>query len=203
MTRLVFVRHGKALGAEHRCIGHTDLALSPDGAIAIRELAMSTQSRDMRIVSSDLCRAVESANVIADAFDCAVDTDPRLREMNFGRWDGRRWADIERDDADRLQAWMRRWTDVAPPDGESAADLATRATNWLTETLAAAPPDDRIIVVSHAGWIRAALTHLFRRDLARMFEIPVEHARATIVEASASGCVLLAANSSTLEPAES
>lgn len=203
MTRLVFVRHGKAVGAEQLCIGHTDLTLSTEGNVAMRELAMSTQSRDMRIVSSDLCRALESANVLADAFNCVVDTDPRLREMNFGRWDGQRWADIERDDADRLHAWMHRWTDVAPPDGESAADLATRATEWLTETSAAAPPDARIVVVSHAGWIRAALTHLLRRDLARMFEIPVEHARATIVDASASGCVVLSTNLSTLEPADS
>ena len=102
--------------------------------------------------------------------------------MHFGEWDGQTWSEIEQKDATRFRRWMDDWVTVAPPSGESATDLAARAAAWLTETLAASDSAECIIVVSHAGWIRAALMHLLRRDLARMFDIAVEHARATIVD---------------------
>lgn len=203
MTRLVFVRHGRAEGAENRCIGHTDLPLSTQGVDALRELVAgeshaSTSAGGTRLFSSDLRRAVETADVIAGAIGCPVTRDARLREMHFGLWDGVPWTTIERDDAERLRTWMENWIAAAPPGGESAADLSHRAVRWTTETLATAAPDERIIVVSHAGWIRAALTHLLARDIAGMFEIPVEHARATTVDFSPSGCVIIAANARSL-----
>lgn len=204
MTQLVFVRHGQALSAENRCIGHTDVALSPAGVEALRELVAheprSTNATPTRLVSSDLRRAADSARVISAAIGSGVRLDSRLREMSFGAWDGLPWSKIERDDAERFKIWMDQWIAVAPPGGESARGLTQRAAAWIIGTLAAASTDERIIIVSHAGWIRAALTHLLGRDLARMFEIPVDYARATIVDVSASGCVVIAANETSLSP---
>ncbi len=200
MTRLAFVRHGRAIVADNLCIGHTDVPLSPEGVDAIRALAKRVGARSVRIVSSDLRRATESAAIIGVAYGCEVHRDARLREMNFGEWDGRSWTDIERDDPNRLRDWMERWADLAPPGGESAADVSHRAVEWIAEILAT--PDESIIVVSHAGWIRAALCQLLGRDLARMFELPVDHARATIVDVTRAGCTVIAANVSTLDAVE-
>jgi broad specificity phosphatase PhoE len=54
--------------------------------------------------------------------------------------------------------------------------------------------DRCIVAVSHAGWIRAAVTHLFGSDPARLFDIPADHAHATIVDVGASGPSLMAFN---------
>lgn len=117
--------------------------------------------------------------------------------MNFGEWDGRSWSDIERADSDRFRDWMERWVDLAPPRGESAADVARRAAEWITDALSAS--DEQIVVVSHAGWIRAALCHLLNRSLAQMFDIPVDHAHATIVDVIPGGAMVVAANVASLD----
>jgi broad specificity phosphatase PhoE len=196
MTRIAFVRHGRANVADNLCIGHTDVPLSTEGADAIRALVTGTALQDAFVTSSDLRRATESAAIIAEAFGCEVHRDRRLREMHFGNWDGRSWAQIERDDDARFRDWMERWVDVAPPGGESASDVARRASEWMTGALSGA---EQIVVVSHAGWIRAALCHLLGRELRGMFELPVDYAHATIVDVTTAGTTIVAANVATLD----
>jgi broad specificity phosphatase PhoE len=195
VTRIVLIRHGQAIDVAGRCIGHTDVALSEEGAAAIRHMAANvSRQRQTRLVSSDLQRASESARIISLATGCHLEIDARLREMNFGAWDGRTWDEILRDDSERLGAWMERWTEIAAPAGESAHHLLLRAAHWLDELAAQERHGDQIVVVSHAGWIRAAITHMLGYDIARMFEIPADHARATIVDLATSGYSLVASN---------
>ena len=201
MTRLVLLRHGEALGVAERCIGHTDVPLSPDGAAAIRRLVVDglqsltgTRSGNVRLVSSDLRRAFESAEILAAVTGCHPVSDARLRELDFGEWDGRSWSEIECSDAERLRSWMQRWTEGTAPAGESVGDLLRRARNWLGDTLTRQSAGQIYVVVSHAGWIRAAVSHLLGYDIAHMFEIPVDHARATVIDVGDSGAVLVASN---------
>ena len=200
MTRLFFVRHGRTVARQDQCIGHTDVALAPDGAEMIRTLvADGLATKVTRIVSSDLCRAAESAAILATTLGCAIEHDERLREMSFGEWEGKLWSKIAHDDAKHFHAWTEGWIDVAPPGGESAAQLARRAAGWTTELLDAAEADARIVIVSHAGWIRGALTHLLARDLAGLFDIPIDLGRATVIDVSAKGCGVVAENLSRLD----
>jgi alpha-ribazole phosphatase/probable phosphoglycerate mutase len=201
MTRFVFVRHGSASNVAGRCIGHTNAPLSQEGAAAIRELfrnAAESYDRNTRIISSDLLRAVESAQIISTMTGLPLELDARLREMNFGRWDGRSWSEIERDDAKILHAWMERWSETTTPDGEGARTVLERAIDWINDVATPNNHGRQIITVSHAGWIRAAVTHLTKRDIARMFEIPVDHAHATIIDVATSGNALVASNISSL-----
>lgn len=196
---MFFVRHGRTVAPQDLCIGHSDVALSEDGAEMIRTLvADGLSARVTRIISSDLCRATESAAILATTLACPTEHDARLREMSFGDWEGKLWSRIVLDDAERFHAWTERWLDVAPPGGESAAELARRAADWMTQLLDAAQANERIVVVSHAGWIRSALTHLFGRDLADLFKIPVDLGRATVVDVSSLTCSIVAENVSQL-----
>jgi broad specificity phosphatase PhoE len=202
-THLVFVRHGEALGANGRCIGHTDLLLSPSGAVAIQILTAawhnagtaSVTGVPTRIVSSDLRRAADSAALLAVPWDIPVEFTPQLREMHFGVWDGQPWSVIEAEDGARLQAWMEQWVNLTTPSGEDVGALMRRATKWL-DTLLHNPllHGDTTVVVSHAGWIRAALTYLLNRPISQMFDIPVGHACATIVRINASEMTLVASD---------
>ena len=201
-TRLVLVRHGHALNSEKRCVGHTDLPLSPDGEHAFRELVKDgaalraiASNGGLRIVSSDLMRAVASARIIAEVAARDVEYDARLREMNFGEWDGRTWDEIGSVDGARLQAWMDDWVNVPAPRGEGPRDVAARAASWLEAILD--PPRDAartVIAVAHAGWIRAVIAQLTHHPLERMFELPADHARATLVHLSPAGNEIIASN---------
>ena len=200
-TRLVLVRHGQALDVDGRCIGHTDVPLAPEGAAAIRRLvAHRTVLPSIRgggtvtVFSSDLARARESARLVAEAIGVGVTTDARLREMNFGEWDGRRWSDVEAAAGVRLHSWMERWTEASTPQGETLGDVARRAAAWLAEHIMAPAGERRTVVVAHAGWIRAAVSQLTGHSLAKIFDIPIDHAHATIIDVGASGNHLIASN---------
>ncbi len=202
-TRLCFVRHGRAIGVEGRCIGQTDVALSTAGEQAIRDLVSGIGMRAAHTVvfSSDLQRARASARIIATTLGCDVGCDPRLREAHFGVWDGRLWDDIEHSDSARFYAWMDRWAEIAPPGGEAVTDIRCRAVAWIDEVLAATVTGHRtLFVVSHAGWIRLAVGYLLGRPIATMFEVPIDHAAATIVDVHGTERSLVASNVRRLSP---
>jgi broad specificity phosphatase PhoE len=196
--RFVFVRHGVAMGADGRCVGHTDLPLSPRGAADIRVLSTRIARAvhgTPRVVTSDLRRAVDSAAIIARELCIDVDTNWRLREMDFGDWDGRSWAELGRDDDSRLRHWTDHWEETAPPGGESLDHLASRVTDWLHVELARTIGHDRtVVVVAHGGSIRVAVSLLLGKSLRQLFTLPIDHARATIVDRDSSGARLVVQN---------
>ena len=138
-----------------------------------------------RIWSSDLRRARETAERIGQRWRVKPELDARLREMDFGEWDGRFWNEIEREDADRLKAWMESWVTVRVPGGESFSLLSERVREWYSQSVATSPPE--VLVVAHAGSIRALLCHLLDVPLAKAFEFPVDRLRISTVEIGETG----------------
>jgi broad specificity phosphatase PhoE len=196
---LIFVRHGRGSDVDGRCIGQTDVALSSEGAVEIERLASDWREHVVgapaAIYSSDLRRARESAEIVGAVWGIPVQYDHRLREMHFGAWDGQRWDAIEAADGARLRAWTERWADTAAPGGETIADIERRAADWIDETLRSpVSSSGTVVVVSHAGWIRVALSRLLRRPASQMFDIPVDYARATVVRVDEREARLLTSN---------
>jgi broad specificity phosphatase PhoE len=189
-TRLILIRHAESAGSTGRCIRHTDLALSESGQRALRRLTAAdgeladlimrpTAWRAHTVIrSSDLTGASDTASAIAAMVSLPLMLDARLREMHFGEWEGRDWKDLETSDGVRLSAWMSDWTEQAPPGGETVAELVARADAVLAE-LRHSPPQT-VVIVSHAGWIRAALCRLRDKPIAEMFEIAVPNVSVTI-----------------------
>jgi alpha-ribazole phosphatase len=204
--RLVLIRHGATVAWPGTCIGHTDVPLSADGAGAIQSVAdqwnITSVGSPARILSSDLQRAHGSALPFAARFELSVETDARLREMNFGDWDGREWNEIDAADGARLRAWTDCWMEASPPNGERVADLVTRAAEVLDE-LRRTEPHNTILIVTHAGWIRAALTLLLDKPVLAMIDWPTDHACATIVDVTDNGAALIVANVAHLHSAAS
>jgi alpha-ribazole phosphatase len=103
-----------------------------------------------RIVSSPLRRCAALAQALAEHIDAPLTLDPRWREIDFGAWEGRPWDIIPRPE---LDAWAADLMHARPHGGESVAMLAAR----VAAAIADCPAGERIIVVTHAGPIRAAL----------------------------------------------
>lgn len=145
-ARLWLVRHGATVRTgEGRFSGWADVPLSEGGREQARRLADRLRGRrfDGRW-TSDLSRAAETAAIVAGG---AV-ADQRLRELDFGDLEGRRWDEI----APGVQAALRRFDRARPPGGESVEDLRRRVGSFL-----ATLPDGRHLIFTHGGVIRMLL----------------------------------------------
>lgn len=147
---VILLRHTRPPGAEGLCYGRSDLPPGPDLLPEATRLAGELPPV-ARIVTSPLRRARELARQIGNHRTLVPQVDPRLAEMDFGRWEGRRWDDIARAE---LDAWAADLTGARPHGGETVAELLARVAAALDDLGRGAGP---VLVVCHAGVIRAAL----------------------------------------------
>lgn len=176
MKTLYLVRHGATQEAEGRCIGQFDLPLSAEGAEQMRRLGGTWPGKPPdRLVSSDLRRARESAELLASRWRLPVRTDGRLRELHFGLWEGRSWCDLERDEGGGLARWMEAWWTLTPPSGESLNDMLFRTRAWLLEVFGEAS-EDILVAVTHAGPIRGLLAEVLRLSPSELFRFRIDPA---------------------------
>jgi alpha-ribazole phosphatase len=146
---LILVRHTRPAAAPGVCYGRTDLAAAPGFEPEADRLAARLAPAD-RIVSSPLRRCTALAEALAARLAAPLTLDPRWREIDFGAWEGRPWDAIPRPE---LDAWAADLLNARPHGGESVAMLAART----AAAIAACPPGERTVVVTHAGPIRAVL----------------------------------------------
>lgn len=186
--KLYLVRHGEAERSEGRAVGQLDLPLSDLGARNLEALAASWQGPSpFRLFASDLRRAADSARILARRFGVEPVLDARLREVSFGDWEGRAWDEVYESDRRRYDAWTERWWDLAPPGGESFADVAERVLAWFQDLGGGADT----IVVAHGGSIRALLVELLAIPRERAFDLQLSPARVSAVDVGDGGCELL------------
>ncbi len=152
MLELWLVRHGETVwNAAGRVQGSSDPELSETGREQARRLGLRLERTTFTsVVSSDLRRAVQTAQ---SALPGVIQTDPRLRELDFGAWEGQTWGEVAAADPDALAAWYANPYVHAPTGGESYAALEKRTRGWL-ETL---PKSGRVLAVTHGGPIRSLL----------------------------------------------
>ncbi|MEO7397796.1 MAG: histidine phosphatase family protein [Ilumatobacteraceae bacterium] len=132
--KLVLVRHGATeWSATFKHTGRTDLALSPEGrdhAIMSKERVHGNigQARRVRIWSSPLVRARETAAIVMGP-DAEVTLDDRLREFDYGDYEGLTTAEI--------RETVPGWTVFdGCPGGESLADVEHRVDSFIAEVRA-------------------------------------------------------------------
>ena len=150
MTTLVLIRHGQtAWNVEGRWQGQADPPLNERGREQARLVAeYQSQFGFAALYSSDLRRAMETAQVISAAMGVEVSPDPRLREINLGRWQGMLADDIRAQYPDELERWHESPLTAHPPDGEDVPALATRVLKAVNE-IVARYPGQRVGIVAH------------------------------------------------------
>lgn len=127
-------------------IGWTDLPADLTDRAALARLAAALPP-DAPVVSSDLCRAIDTAVALAGDRP-RLPPDPRLREMHFGAWETRAHDEIEAESPDLIRAFWDRPDEVRPPGGESWRDMARRVSD-AADALAGTGRD--VVVVAHFG----------------------------------------------------
>jgi 2,3-bisphosphoglycerate-dependent phosphoglycerate mutase/probable phosphoglycerate mutase len=157
LRRLVLLRHGQTdYNVGGRMQGHLDSKLTETGVEqAIQVAPEIARLLPDRLISSDLRRAVDTADLVAAACGIPVKHDARLRETHLGEWQGRTVAEIEKSWPGAIATWRSdpAW---APPGGESRIDVVRRSLpviEELDEEYASVEPEVTVVLVAHGGLI--------------------------------------------------
>ncbi|HET6964730.1 MAG TPA: histidine phosphatase family protein [Acidimicrobiales bacterium] len=170
---LVLVRHGRTRwNAEGRFQGWADVPLDPEGR-AQSERAAAELARDLapergatvRLVSSDLRRARETAAAIAAALGVTATAERDLREVDVGAWEGLTLDEVRERFPDEYRGWAAD-RDVRRGGGETLAEAGLRVAGCI-ERLAALSPGP-LVVVGHGMSLQSGLDQLAGRGRVRL-----------------------------------
>jgi probable phosphoglycerate mutase len=162
-TSLLLLRHGQtAMSVERRFSGHGDPPLTPYGvrqAEALGDRVGALAAREggalAAVWSSPLRRARATAEAVAQRLGLDVRTDDRLRETDFGEWEGLTFGEIQERAPRELRAWLAD-PSVPAPGGESFDQVSTRV-RQARDAILAAHPGAAVAVVSHVTPIKVLL----------------------------------------------
>lgn len=146
-----------------RFCGHSDPDLNEQGRAQLTSLAERLPMGEIDAVySSDLRRAMSTAQAIAAARNIPRVLRPALREIHFGQWEGLSWKEIEALDPDYARDWMARHPDLPAPAGESFQAFEARVLEEVDHLLE--DVQGTTAVVTHGGVLRVVLRHLCGRS---------------------------------------
>jgi alpha-ribazole phosphatase len=163
--KAVLVRHTRIAAPTGLCYGRSDVPLAdtfPEDGRIVRE-RLPWVPAEVWTSPAFRCRA------LAERLGAArVRIDPRLQELDFGAWEGRRWEDFR---GPACEAWALDPWNLRPPGGETAAELWARVGEVRSELIGGNP--DRIALITHAGVIRAWRGHATGRPMSELWSEPV------------------------------
>lgn len=175
VTRLLAVRHGEtAWNVDTRLQGQLDVPLNANGERQAMRLAQALADDGVElIVSSDLARARQTAQAVADRLGLPLATHPGLRERHFGEFQGHTYAEVEQRWPEASARWKRREPGFGAPGGETLQGFYDRVVATASG-IAAAHPGRHVLLVTHGG----VLDCLYRAatrvalDAPRSWELP-------------------------------
>ncbi|NQX93830.1 MAG: alpha-ribazole phosphatase family protein [Erythrobacter sp.] len=147
---LTLLRHSEPLIEPGICYGRSDIAARELSEAELSEIIRAAPEGLARIDTSPLSRCTILAERLAERLNLPLKSDPRLQEIDFGRWELVAWDDIPRDEID---AWASDVTGAKPHGGESVADMTARVRSYLDDT---PYRQEDILVVTHMGVVRCA-----------------------------------------------
>ena len=151
-TRLCIVRHGEtAWNAEHRVQGQLDVPLNAIGLAQARAAAqILAREKFDALYSSDLSRAKQTAQPVANLFSMAIMVEKNLRERHYGIFERLTYAEVKLRYPEDYARFAARDPDYAFRTGESLRDFSTRSIAVISQ-LAARHQGANILVFTHGG----------------------------------------------------
>ncbi len=157
-----------------RMQGHRDSPLTGAGRNQAKEASKLLKGENIStVVCSSSGRALETAEIMTAAMgNIAIIPEDDLREIDFGRWEGQKKADVEKDYAQTYHDFWHSPEIYEPLGGETFRALWQRSVG-VFERLANTYPGQTIVIVSHAAPIKAILSHCTGRSMGEIWEPPV------------------------------
>lgn len=172
---LILVRHGRtAYNAAGRIQGSTDIPLDEVGDWQIHQTGKTLKrlyvdsaqgkGRHRLIVSSDLGRAMATAHAFADLIGEEVHPDPRVRERDYGDWEGMSIAEIVKEYPDDVASWARGEGGELKHNVEPDSHVGQRSLQAISEWVGSADANTDLYVFSHGACIADTIRTLLNAD---------------------------------------
>ena len=165
------IRHTAVENPENLCYGFAEMPLRKEYPEDFKTLEID-DDYDMIISSpSERCR------FLADYFKFDYQTDERLREMNFGNWEMKKWTDIPEEE---INPWYKDFVNIKASGGENLLEMQTRVLNFWNE-LIQKKDIHKVLIATHAGVIRLILQAVLQFPLENMFNIQIDYGKKVII----------------------
>ena len=182
--KLILVRHVETLGnVEHRLNGHTESEYTNRGeamkVILVKELIdLNEKFNFNKIFASPTSRALKIARDVGAGIGKDVQADPRLREFNFGIFEGKTREECIEISPEPWELWMSDYLDYVVPQGQSQRDYHT----GCAEFIAGLEPDDTVLLIAHGGTIHGVITNLLELPIDSKWHFDIKLGSVTVVD---------------------
>lgn len=164
---IILIRHTTPKIDKGICYGQADIDVTStfnEEVLAIKE-QLPKNLNEFNVYSSPLLRCKK----LAETLFSKITYDNRLKELDFGDWELKKWNDINQNE---LAIWMNNFVTQKTTNGESYIDLHTRTTNFINNIKSKNAPT---ILVTHAGVIRSIWAHATNTNLKNSFDLKLSY----------------------------
>jgi alpha-ribazole phosphatase/probable phosphoglycerate mutase len=170
------IRHGQPVGGQ-RYRGQIDDPLSDLGWQQMWS-AVGDDPPWSGIVSSPLARCLAFARALGERAGIPVTEEPRFKEVRFGSWEGRNRRELEAEAGEAVARFYHDPVHARPAGAEPLADFLERV-HGAWDALLARHAGEHVLVVTHAGVVRAVLTRVLAIPPASLYRVHVPNAGIT------------------------
>lgn len=188
-TVLDFIRHGQPEGRSTYRGNGVDDPLSEAGW-AQMWAALDVSPPWDHVVTSPLVRCLEFARALVDKYQLPLAIEERLKEVGFGSWEGRTREEIKANNPGEYEAFYQDPVNNRPVGAEPLGDFFQRVAS-ACEDIVKSQQGQHILLVVHAGVIRAVMSHLLFIPPAVAYRIKIDNAGITRFSINSSGVNLV------------
>jgi alpha-ribazole phosphatase/probable phosphoglycerate mutase len=175
-TLIDLLRHGAPVGGR-RYRGQRDDPLSEQGWSELWQ-AVGEHRPWQVIVSSPLARCRAFAEALGEKHALPFSEDARLKEVGFGVWEGRTAAELRDENPEQIKRFLNDPVGARPAGAEPLAEFCARVAAAFDDAVAR-HHGQHVLVVCHAGVIRAVLAHVLGLAPAALYRMQVDSAALT------------------------
>lgn len=165
---LILVRHTTPDIEKGICYGQADIDVTDTFQEEVKTILSQISANDNQTTyySSPLKRC----KLLAERLSDRIIFDDRLKELDFGEWELKKWNDI---DNTSLDIWMNDFVNKPTKNGESYIDLHKRTTSFLAEIKL--KKHTRVVIITHAGVIRSLASYINKTSLKDSFNLKLDY----------------------------
>ena len=195
-VKLILVRHGETeWNKKLKFQGNKDIPLNQVGKKQANKLAARLANEKIdAIYSSDLDRAHQTAQMIAEEHDLEVESYPQLQEIDFGVWEGLTFEQIQAQYPQQFNAWEKNPEKNNPAQGENLTDVKNRVFKVIEDILEE-QQDKTVLVAAHGGVNRVIISNLLEIPLSKCWRLQQDNTAVNIINIYQSEIILELFNS--------
>lgn len=184
MITLYIVRHGQTVdNLEDRIQGHTDSPLTELGVRQAQAIAQRLSAeRFHALYSSDLGRAVHTAEIVASPHGLAITTTPLLRELHLGVAQGMTREQFREEYPEACRLWESSPAIHRPPGGETVESAIARCGEFIRQVVAQHGDGEKLAVIAHGGSLKGLIIAAFNLPVGFFASMAASNASLSILE---------------------